>query len=164
MQHKPLFLVGAILGILGITGYFALRNAQASPVVAAVKQSESTLTSPASGTFSELARSWNGHRLALVRDNKKVGVLDPRQENSFRIYESSENEWIYGPTFAPDGSLLATVSNTPNLQAAGHLLLWDPETGQRLASVDNLSWLSAAPASTVLERSSLSPETQRFTL
>jgi WD40 repeat protein len=138
MQVKSIFLVVGLLGTLGFVGYFALRNA--SPVVVTERQSEGTLESPASGTFSGLARSRDGHLLAIVKDNKKIGVLDPRQETSVHVFESSEKEWIYGPTFSPDGSLLATPSNTPNLQSAGHLLLWDPNTGQRLGSVDNLSW------------------------
>jgi WD40 repeat protein len=51
--------------------------------------------------------------------------------------------------------LLATVSNTPrNFQSSGHLLLWEPATGQRLASVDNLSWpiccASFNPAGTLI--------------
>jgi WD40 repeat protein len=101
-----------------------------------------------------LARSWDGRLLAVVKDNKKIGVLDPRQETSVHVFESSEKEWIYGPAFSPDGSLLAAPSNTPNSQSAGHLLLWDPTTGQRLGSVDNLSWpvccASFNPAGTLI--------------
>src|SRR5262249_43699269 len=63
------------------------------------------------------------------------------KDTSVHVFESSDKEWIYSPTFSPDGSVLATVSNTPkNLESSGHLLLWDPTTGQRLSSVDNLSW------------------------
>ncbi len=140
MQLKSIFLVGGLLGILGFAGYFAYRSAHASPVVATQKQAEGTLESPEVGAFSGLARSRDGHLLAIVKDNKKIGVWDSRQRTTVHVFESDEKEWIYGPTFSPDGSLLATPSNTPNLQSSGHLLLWDPDTGQRLASVDDLSW------------------------
>ena len=51
--------------------------------------------------------------------------------------------------------MLTTVSSTPkNFQSSGHLLLWDPATGQRLGSVDNLSWpiccASFNPAGTLI--------------
>ena len=140
MQLKPILLVVGLLGILGIGGYLALRSANASPVVAAEKQTEGTLKSPESGKFSGLARSRDGQLLAVVRDNQRIGVWDPRQGTDVHVFESSDREWIYGPAFSPDGSLLVTPSNTPNSQSAGHLLFWDPATGQRLASVDNLSW------------------------
>lgn len=140
MQLKLPFLMAGLMGVLGIAGYFALRNAYASPVVATERQSEETLESSAEGVSYGLARSRDGHLMAIVNDNKKIGVLDPRLETSVHAFESSDKEWIYGPAFSPDGSLLATPSNTPYLESAGHLLLWDPNTGQRLASVDNLSW------------------------
>jgi WD40 repeat protein len=142
MQLKSIFLVVGLLGILGITGYFALRNAHASPVVVTEKRAVVTLESPAEGAFSGLARSRDGHLLAIVKDNKQIGTWDSRwgTGTNVRVLESSGKEWLYSPTFSPDGSLLATPSNTPNLQNSGHLLLWDPAAGQRLASVDNLSW------------------------
>lgn len=153
MQLRSPVPIAALTGVLGIAG------CHASPKVVAQKQSEGTLESmnesPASGVFSGLARTQDGHLLAIVKDNKKIGVLDPLRETSVRIFESSDKEWIYSPTFSPDGSLLATVSNAPrNLQSSGHLLLWDPATGRRLASVDNLSWpiccASFNPAGTLI--------------
>src|SRR5262249_3248579 len=102
-----------------------------------------------------LARSKDGHVLAITKDNKKTGTWHSGQETKdVQVLESSQAEWVYSPTFSPDGSLLATVSNTPSLQSAGHLLLWDSGTGQRLASVDNLSWpvccASFNPAGTLI--------------
>ena len=138
MQLKSILLVVGPLGILGFAGYFAFRNA--SPKVVTAKQAMVTLETAEAGAFSGLARSLDGHLVAIVKDNKQIGVWDSGQGTTVHVFESSEREWIYGPTFSPDGSLLATPSNTPNLQSAGHLLLWDPNTGQRLASVDDLSW------------------------
>jgi len=138
IQLQSAFLVGCLLCILGIAGYFALRKAHESRVIAVVKQSEGTVESPATGKFSELASSRDGRLMVVVRDNQRVGVLDPRLETTVRIFESNPNEWTYGPILSPDGSLLATPSNTPNLQSVGHLRLLNPSTGQRLASVDNL--------------------------
>jgi WD40 repeat protein len=81
--------------------------------------------------------------------------LDPLKDTSVHVFESSDQEWIYSPSFSPDGAMLATVSNTPrDFQSSGHLLLWDPSTGQRLASVDNISWpvccASFNPAGTLI--------------
>ena len=138
MLLKSMFLIAGLAAVFGIAG------CNASPVVITEKLSQGTLYSPEGGpgdaSFSELARSRDGHLLASITNNKEVGVLDPFRETSVHVFKSSETEWIYSPTFSPDGSLLATVSNTPRLQSAGHLLLWDPITGERLASVDNLSW------------------------
>jgi WD40 repeat protein len=140
MQLKPIFLVLGLLGILGFVGYFAFRSAL--PKVVTRRQAVVTLETPEAGAFSGLARSRDGHLLAIVKDNKEIGTWDARSGTGtkVRVFETDEKEWIYGPTFSPDGSLLATPSNTPNLQSAGHLLLWDPDTGRRLASVDDLSW------------------------
>ena len=149
-------IAGLITGLAGILG---IAGCHAAPKVVAQKQAEGTLESiddsPPSGAFTRLARTQDGHLLAIVKDNKKIGVLDPLKETSVHVFESSDKEWIYSPTFSPDGSMLVTVSNTPrDLQSSGHLLLWDPTTGQRLASVDNLSWpiccASFNPAGTLI--------------
>src|SRR5499425_2442269 len=139
MRLKSLILIAVAVSVLGIVG------CDSSPKAVTQKQSEGTLESiddsPASGAFTGLARTQDGHLLAIVKDNKKIGILDPLKDTSVHVFESSDKEWIYSPSFSPDGSMLATVSNTPrNFQSSGHLLLWDPATGQRLASVDNLSW------------------------
>ena len=145
MQRKSLLLVGGLvcaglMAVLGIAGCHAL------PKVITEKQLEITLESTdelsAGGAFSGLARTPDGRILAANKDNKKTGLWHSGQETKdVRVLETGENEWVYSPTFSPEGSLLATVSNTPrDFQSSGHLLLWDPATGQRLASVDNLSW------------------------
>jgi len=137
---KSLFLIAGLVAVANIAG------CHGSPKVVTAKQAEGTLKStdesPAEGAFTGLARTPDGHLVAIVKDNKKTGVWDSSTgATTVSVLESSEKEWIYSPTFSPDGSLLATVSNTPrNFQSSGHLLLWDPATGQRLASVDNLSW------------------------
>lgn len=139
MQRKLLFLVGSLVSILVIGGYFALRKGP--PSVVTQKQAEVTLESTSSGVFSELARSGDGRLLAIVKDNKEIGTWDRLQGGpTVRVFESDDKEWLYSPTFSPDGSLLAAISNTPKQQNAGHLLLWDSATGQRVASVDNISW------------------------
>ncbi|HKR85240.1 MAG TPA: hypothetical protein VJS37_13870, partial [Terriglobales bacterium] len=139
MHRKSLFLVGSLASVLVIGGYFALRKVP--PPVATQKQAEVTLESTASGIFSELARSGDGRLLAIVKDGKEIGTWDRLQGGpTVRLFESDEKEWLYSPTFSPDGSVLATISNTPKQQNAGHLLLWDSATGQRLASVDDISW------------------------
>jgi len=142
------------MAVLGIAGCHAL------PKVITEKQLEITLESTdelsAGGAFSGLARTPDGRVLAVNKDNKKTGLWHSGQETKdVRVLETGENEWVYSPTFSPDGSLLATVSNTPrDFQSSGHLLLWDPATGQRLASVDNLSWpiccASFNPAGTLI--------------
>lgn len=154
MQLKSPLLVVGLLVILGIAGYFAFRNA--SPKVVTAKQAVVTLETPETGAFSGLARSPDGQLLAIVKDNKEVGTWDSRwgTGTNVRVFETGEKEWVYGPAFSPDGALLATVSNTPNLRSSGHLVLWDPNTGQRLASVDDLSWpiccASFNPAGTLI--------------
>ena len=140
-QLKLLIALGALVTVLGVAGgYFALRNVQASPAVVTQKLSEGTMDSGVGGVFSELALSRDGQMLALVRNNKNLGVWDYRQGDKVQVFESGPKEWIYDPTFSPDGSMLATPSNTPYSQSAGHLLLWDPVTGQRLATIDDISW------------------------
>ena len=145
MLKSRLFALG-LVGLLGVAGYFALRNTHASPVVAE-KQAEGTVGPPAIGEFSHLARSRNGHMLATVNDNKSVALWDATNGSSLRVLESGEREWIYAPAFSPDGSLLATPSNNQALESSGQLLLWDPATGQRLGSVD-VPWVCCASFNT----------------
>jgi len=154
MQRKSLILTAGLTAVLGIAGCHGL------PKVVTEKQLEITLEStdelPASGVFSGLARTPDGRVLAITKDNKKTGLWHSGQETKdVRVLETGENDWVYSPTFSPDGSSLATVSSTPrDFQSSGHLLLWDPATGQRLASVDNLSWpiccASFNPAGTLI--------------
>jgi len=139
MQLKSPFLVGGLLGILSITGYFALRHAHALPVVVTEKQAEGTAGPPASGEFSHLARSLDGRWLATVNDNKTIELWDARNGESLRVLETGEKEWTYSPSFSPDGSVLVTPSTTA-FESSVQLLFWDPATGQRLASLDVPSW------------------------
>jgi WD40 repeat protein len=145
MLKSRLFALG-LVGLLGVAGYFALRNTHASPVVAE-KQVEGTVGPPAIGEFSHLARSRDGHMLATVNDNKSVALWDATNGSCLRVLESGEREWIYAPAFSPDASLLATPSNNQALESSGQLLLWDPATGQRLGSVD-VPWVCCASFNT----------------
>ncbi len=145
MLKSRLFALG-LVGLLGVAGYFALRNTHASPVVTE-KQAEGTVGPPAIGEFSHLARSRDGHMLATVNDNKSVALWDATNGSFLRVLESGEREWIYAPAFSPDASLLATPSNNQALESSGQLLLWDPATGQRLGSVD-VPWVCCASFNT----------------
>ncbi len=153
MPLKSPVLVAGLLAVLAITGYFALRPAHSSPLVA-VKQAEGPAEPPEIPAISGLARSRDGHTLATVNDHKSVALWDAATGKSLRVLESGANEWVYSPAFSPDGSLLATPSSTPYSERSGHLLLWDSATGQRLASVDDLSWpvccASFNPAGTLI--------------
>jgi WD40 repeat protein len=138
MGVKSLVAFGVAV-ILGVAGYLALHGAHSSPAVAE-KQAEGPVGLPEITAISGLARSRDGHILATVDDNKTVALWDAASGTNLRALESSQTEWIYAPAFSPDGSLLATPSSTPYTSSGGHLLLWDPATGQRLTSVDDLSW------------------------
>src|SRR5215470_15802458 len=145
MRRKSLFPVGGLV-CAGLAIVVGIAGCHALPKVVTEKQLEITLEStnefPVNGVFSGLARSGDGRVMAITKDNKKTGLWHSGQESKdVQVLETGENEWVYSPTLSPDGSTLATVSNTPrNFQSSGHLLLWDPGTGQRLASVDNISW------------------------
>jgi len=89
-----------------------------------------------------------------ISSNRTIAIWDAAGCANLHALESSSTEWIYSPAFSPDGSLLATPSSTPYTKSGGHLLLWDMATGQRLASVDDLSWpvccASFNPAGTLI--------------
>src|SRR5437773_3919768 len=158
MSAKLLVLTLGIVVILSGTAYFTIHGAGSSPAVAE-RQAEVTVEPPATGAFSGLARSRDGHLLATVNDHKTIELWDDRSGQSLRVLETSDKEWTYSPTFSPDGSLLVTPSSTA-FESSVHLLFrgsgW-------------VAWMFppgryAARASTLQERCSLSPDTQRFTL
>jgi WD40 repeat protein len=137
------------VGILGVAGYFALRGGPA-PRAIFEKQAEGPMGLPELTNIEGLARSRDGKILATVNDNKTVALWDAGSGVNLRALESSDKEWIYAPAFSPDGSLLATARN---INGDGSLLLWNPATGERLASVDNLSFpgcVSFNPAGTLI--------------
>jgi WD40 repeat protein len=152
MHRKSLMLV---LGTVCISGaaYFTLHAAHASPAFAE-KRAEGPAGPSDLTEITALARSRDGHMLATVNDNKTVALWDASTGTNLRALESSATEWVYAPAFSPDGSVLATPSSTQAFKSDGHLLLWDPSTGQRLASVDDLSWplccASFNPAGTLI--------------
>src|SRR5215813_7549228 len=127
MRRKSLFFIGGRVGA-GLIVVVGIAGCHASPKVVTAKQAEGTLKStdesPAEGAFTGLARTPDGHLVAIVKDNKKTGTWDSGTgATTVSVLESSDKEWIYSPTFSPDGSLLATASNTPrNFQSSGHLL------------------------------------------
>lgn len=133
---KSLLLAVGLVVILGVAGYFALRGGHASPAIFD-KQAEGPMGPPELTAVTGLARSRDGHTLATVNDNKTVALWDVASGKNLLALESSDKEWIYAPAFSPDGSLLATARN---IHGDGSLLLWNPATGERLASVDNLSF------------------------
>jgi WD40 repeat protein len=133
---KSLLIAAGLVGILGVAGYFALRGGPA-PRAIFEKQAEGPMGLPELTNIEGLARSRDGKILATVNDNKTVALWDAGSGVNLRALESSDKEWIYAPAFSPDGSLLATARN---INGDGSLLLWNPATGERLASVDNLSF------------------------
>src|SRR5260370_4186294 len=138
MHRKTLILTLSIVCILSGAAYLTL-HAHSLPAV--VEKRVEGPVDPANLTeITGLARSWDGHMLATVNDHKTIALWDATSGTNLRALESSTTEWVFAPAFSPDGSLLATPSSTPWLKSSGHLLLWDTATGQRLASVDDLSW------------------------
>jgi WD40 repeat protein len=145
---KSLLLAVGLVGILGVAGYFALRGGQASPAIFE-KQAEGPMGPPELTNIDGLARSRDGHVLATVSQNV-VSLWDTTSGKNLLVLQNASNEAIYAPAFSPDGSLLATASN---IQGDGHLVLWNPATGERLASVDNLAFpgcVSFNPAGTLI--------------
>jgi WD40 repeat protein len=140
------------VGIVGVAGYFELRGGPA-PRAVFEKQAEGPMGPPELTNIDGLARSRDGHVLATV-DNNTVSLWDTASgKNLFvlqNVLQSGSNEAIYAPAFSPDGTLLATARN---IRGDGSLLLWNPATGERLASVDNLSFpgcVSFNPAGTLI--------------
>jgi WD40 repeat protein len=136
------------VGILGVAGYFALRGGHASPAIFE-KQAEGPMGPPELTNIDGLARSRDGHVLATVSQNT-VSLWDTTSGKNLLVLQNASSESIYAPAFSPDGLLLATAGNT---QGDGHLALWNPATGERLAGIDNLSFpgcVSFNPAGTLI--------------
>jgi WD40 repeat protein len=149
MRVKSPLLILGLVGVFVVVGYFALHAGHASPAVFE-KQAEGPMGPPELASIDGLVRSHDGHILATVNDNKTIALWDVASGKNLLVLQNSDNEWIFAPAFSPDGSLLATASN---IQGDGHLLLWNPATGERLASVDNLSFpgcVSFNPAGTLI--------------
>ena len=100
MSAKLLVLTLGIVVILSGTAYFTIHGAGSSPAVAE-RQAEVTVEPPATGAFSGLARSRDGHLLATVNDHKTIELWDDRSGQSLRVLETSDKEWTYSPTFHP---------------------------------------------------------------
>ena len=138
MLVKSRFFALGLAGLLGVAGYFALRNTHASPVVGE-KQAEGTVEPPATGEFTGLARSRDGRWLATLNDNKTIEVWDASNGQSLRVLETDQRLWTRSLTFSPDGSVLVTATSTA-FENSVHLLFWDPARGQQMGSVDVPSW------------------------
>lgn len=151
IQLKSSLVVIGLLGILAIGGYLGLHSAHPSPPIVE-KRAEGPAGPADLSEITGLAGSRDGHMLVTVNGNKTVSLWDAASGTNLRTFESSPTEWIYAPTFSPDGSLLATPSSTPYTTSSGHLLLWDTARGS-----DSPAWmispgLYAALASTPQER------------
>lgn len=152
MRSQSIAVSALFVAVFSGAAYFTL-NAHSFPAVA-TKQAEGPAGPGEIAEITGLERSRDGHMLAVVDSNKIISIWDAGNGTSLNTLESNNDEWLGSPAFSPDGSLLATLSSTPNTDQAGHLLLWDPATGKRLASVDDLSWpvrcLSFNPAGTLI--------------
>jgi WD40 repeat protein len=137
---KSLLIVLAIVCVLGVTAYFVFHAVHALPTVVTAKQAEGPVGPPDLTIITALARSHDGHVLATANDNKTIALWDAGNGTNLRALDSSPSEWIFAPAFSPDGALLATASYTQGRNTQGQLLLWNPSTGERLGSVENLSW------------------------
>jgi len=142
---KPQLLILIILTIvcivcvLGIAAYFAFHGAQLRPPAVA-KQAEGPAGEPELTWITALAQSHDGHVLATVNDNKTVALWDAATGTNLHALESGPNEWVFAPAFSPDDSLLVTAESSGGSDTHGSLLLWNPSTGERLGSVENLPW------------------------
>jgi WD40 repeat protein len=149
---KSLLLAVGLVGMLGVAGYFALRGGPA-PRAIFEKQAEGPMGLPELTNIEGLARSRDGHVLATV-DQNTVALWDTASGKNLlvlqNVLQNGSNEAIYAPAFSPDGSLLATAGNT---NGDGHLVLWNPATGERLANIDNIAFpgcVSFNPAGTLI--------------
>ena len=153
---KPQLLIITIVCIvcvLGIAAYFALHVAHSSPAVVVTNQAEGPVGEPDLAVITALAWSHDGHTLATVNDNKTVALWDAVSGANLRALESGPNEWVFAPAFSPDDSLLVTAESSGGSDTHGSLLLWNPATGERLGSVENLPWpnsVSFNPAGTLV--------------
>jgi len=138
MLVKSRLLAVGLLGVLAVGGYFTLRAGHASPAIVE-KQVEGPMGPPELTNIDGLALSSDGHILATVSDYT-VSLWDTTSGKNLLVLQNRDNESIFAPAFSPDGSLLATASTAQRYNVEGHLLLWNPATGERLASVDNLSF------------------------
>jgi len=153
IKVKPFLIILGIVCILGAAACFAFHVIHSSPIVV-TKLAEGPAGEPELKEITALAWSADGHVLATVDDNKTVALWDAARGTNLRALESSPTEWIFAPAFSPDGSLLATASSSQGYNnTQGHLLFWNPTTGERLGSVDNILWpqcVSFNPAGTLI--------------
>ncbi len=151
MLVKSRLLAVGLLGVLAVGGYFTLRAGHASPAIVE-KRTQGPDGPPELTNIDGLALSRDGHILATVSDYT-VSLWDTTSGKNLLVLQNRDNESIFAPAFSPDGSLLATASTAQRYNVEGHLLLWNPTTGERLASVDNLSFpgrVSFNPAGTLI--------------
>jgi len=151
MLVKSGLLAAGLVYVLGLVGYFALRASHASPAIAA-KQAEGPMGLPELTDIDGLARSRDGRIFATV-SQYTVSLWDATSGQNLLVLQNGDNESIFAPAFSRDGSLLATVSTAQRYKIEGHLLLWNPATGERLGSIDNLSYPGCAsfnPAGTLI--------------
>ncbi len=151
MLVKSRLLAAGLVGVLAVVGYLTLRAAHASPAIVE-KQAEGPTGPPELTNIDGLALSRDGHVLATV-SQYTVSLWDTASGKNLLVLQNGDNESIFSPAFSPDGSLLATVSTAQRYNIEGHLLLWNPATGERLASLDNLSYpgcVSFNPAGTLI--------------
>jgi WD40 repeat protein len=149
---KPLLIIVGIVCILGVAAFFVFHGVQPRPPAVA-KQAEGPVGEPELTVITALAQSHDGHILATVNENKTVALWDAATGTNLRALESSPNEWVFAPAFSPDDSLLATAESSGGSDTHGSLLLWNPATGERLASVENLPWPNSVcfnPAGTLI--------------
>jgi WD40 repeat protein len=148
---SPLIIL-AVVCLLAVAAFFVFHGARPPhPVVQ--KQAEGPAGDPELTWITGLAESHDGHVLATVNDNKTVALWDAATGTNLRALESGSNEWVFAPAFSPDDSLLVTAESSGGSDTHGSLLLWNPSTGERLGSVENLPWPNSVtfnPAGTLI--------------
>jgi WD40 repeat protein len=91
--------------------------------------------------ITDLVRSPDGLTLATVSDNKAVKLWDARTGQLLQALQTGKDEWFFSPSFSPDGSVLATASSTSTFNKQyGRVQLWNPSTGARITTVEDISW------------------------
>ena len=151
MLVKSRLLVLGLVAVLGVVAYFIVR-AGLAPRVVFQKQVEGPNGPPDLTSIDGFARSHDGRILATV-NQYTVSLWDAASGENLRVLQIRDNESLFSPAFSPDDSLLATASAAQRYDIEGHLVLWNPATGERLGSLDNLSYpacVSFNPAGTLI--------------